>query len=149
MEANLYPAVNSKKTIFMKHVDNDFIIHGLFVNDIMHIPTNNTLEKESMHKYSKNFNITRGVLMESFLGVEVEQSDDMICLNLDKYIKEIDGDYSKFSAKTVGPKIAPNQPAVILTCDYCPIVLDPVEQRYNQSMIAKLQCAATWICFNI
>jgi len=34
MEANGYPAVNSEKTIFMKRVKDDFIIHGLFVDDI-------------------------------------------------------------------------------------------------------------------
>jgi hypothetical protein len=41
MEANGYPAVNSEKTIFMTRVDNDFILHGLFVDDMMHIPLMN------------------------------------------------------------------------------------------------------------
>ncbi len=73
----------------MKHVYDDFIIHGLSVYDMMHIPTNNVLCKEFMDKYSKDFDITCSVLMESFLGMEVEQSDDNICLHLDKHIKEI------------------------------------------------------------
>jgi hypothetical protein len=46
MEANGYQAVNSEKTISMKRVDNDFIIHGLFVDDMMHIPTNDSLREE-------------------------------------------------------------------------------------------------------
>jgi hypothetical protein len=52
MEANGYPAVISEKTIFMKRVNDDFIIHGLFVDDMMHIPTNDALREEFMDKYS-------------------------------------------------------------------------------------------------
>jgi hypothetical protein len=37
MERNGYAAVNSEKTIFMKHSGSKHIIHGLFVDDIMHI----------------------------------------------------------------------------------------------------------------
>jgi hypothetical protein len=81
MEANGYPAVNSVKTISMKRVGNYFIIHGLFADDMMDIPMNpinSSLWKEFMDKYSKDYDITGGVLMESFLGMEVEQSDDKI-----------------------------------------------------------------------
>jgi hypothetical protein len=39
MEQNGYPAVNSDKTIFMKRQGSDFIMHGLFVDDMMHVPT--------------------------------------------------------------------------------------------------------------
>ena len=39
MEQHGYPAVNSEKTIFMKRQDFYFIIHGLFVDDMMHVPT--------------------------------------------------------------------------------------------------------------
>jgi hypothetical protein len=39
MDDNGYPAVNSEKTIFMKRAGDDFIIHGLFVDDIMTAPT--------------------------------------------------------------------------------------------------------------
>ncbi len=40
MEANCYFAVNSEKTIFMKHEGKHFIIHGLFVDAMMDIATN-------------------------------------------------------------------------------------------------------------
>ncbi len=151
MEANGYPAVHSEKTILMKRVNNDFIIHGLFVDDMMHIPTNDALLEEFMDKYSKDFDITGGVLMETFLGMEVEQSDDNICLHLDNYIKDIVDEYSKFSAKTVRPKNIPSQPGVLLTREDCPIEPDPVKQKLDpsRSMIAKLQLAASWICFDI
>jgi hypothetical protein len=37
MKANGYLVVNSEKTIFMKHKGKHFIIHGLLVDDVMHI----------------------------------------------------------------------------------------------------------------
>jgi hypothetical protein len=45
MKANGYTAANSAKSIFMKREGKHFIIHGLFVEDIMmHIATNNKLK---------------------------------------------------------------------------------------------------------
>ncbi len=44
MEKNGYPAVNSEKTIFIKRQGDDFIIHGLFVDDMTHIPTCDALK---------------------------------------------------------------------------------------------------------
>ncbi len=51
METNGYPAVNSEKTIFMKQDGDDFIIHGLFVDDMMHVPTCDRIWKEFLDKY--------------------------------------------------------------------------------------------------
>ena len=73
MEKNGYPAVNSEKTIFMKWQGDDFIIHGLFVDDMIYIPTCDKLKQEFLAKYSKDFDITGGGLMETFLGMQVEQ----------------------------------------------------------------------------
>ncbi len=87
MEANGYPAVNSKKTIFMKREGTDFIMHGLFVDDMMHIPTCDRLQDEFLELYQKDFKITGGGLMETFLGMEVEQPGKVIRLHLDKYIR--------------------------------------------------------------
>ncbi len=60
MEKNGYPAVSSQKAIFMKWDGDNFIIHGLFVDDMMHIPTCDKLKQEFLAKYSKDFNITGG-----------------------------------------------------------------------------------------
>ncbi len=70
MIINGYLVVNSEKTIFSKTNLPDFIIHGLFVDDMMHISSCEELRKEFMDKYSKDFQITGGGLMETFLGVE-------------------------------------------------------------------------------
>ncbi len=85
MEKNGYPVVNSQKTIFMKRQGDDFIIHCLFVDDVMHIPTCGALKQEFMEKYTKDFNITGGSL-EIYLGMQVEQSPGKIRLHLN-YIR--------------------------------------------------------------
>ncbi len=73
----------------------------MFVYDMKHIPTNEALWKEFMDKYSKDFDITCCLLMESFLGMEVEQSDGKIPLHLDRYIRDLVDKYSNFSDKPV------------------------------------------------
>jgi hypothetical protein len=66
MEKNRYPAVNSEKTIFMHCVGNNYILHCLFVDDMMQISTSTKLKEELMIKYSKDFKITGGWLIKSF-----------------------------------------------------------------------------------
>ncbi len=55
MEKNCYPAVNSEKMILMKWDGDDFIIHGLFLDGMMHIPTCDKLKQEFLAKHSKDF----------------------------------------------------------------------------------------------
>ena len=62
----------TRKTIFMKRQGDNFIIHGLFVHDIMHVPTCDALKQEFMVKYTKDFQITGGGLIETFWGMQVE-----------------------------------------------------------------------------
>jgi hypothetical protein len=74
---NGYLAVNKEKRIFKKTKGSEYIIHGLFVVDMMHnitlhISSCDELKKEFMDKYSKDFEITGGGLMKTFLGMEVE-----------------------------------------------------------------------------
>ncbi len=57
-------------TIYMLQERNDFIRHGLFVVKMMHTSTNARLKEEFMKKYSKDFSITGGDLMKSFLGMQ-------------------------------------------------------------------------------
>jgi hypothetical protein len=81
--------MNSEKTIFMKQEGADFIIHRLFVDDMMHVPTCDKLRDEFLELYKKDFEITGGGLMETFLDMEVEQPDKVIRLHLDSYIQEV------------------------------------------------------------
>jgi hypothetical protein len=104
MEKNCYPARQG----------DDFIIHCLFVDDMMHVPTCDALKQEFMAKYTKDFQITGGGLMETFLGMQVEQSNGKIRLHLDNYIRETLDEYKEFSTKSLRPKQVPIQPGLIL-----------------------------------
>ena len=130
MERNGYPAINSEKTIFMKRKGSDFIIPGLFVDDMMHVPTCDELKDEFMEKYKKDFDITGGGLMETFLGMEVEQSGRVIKLHLDNYIQEVLSEYKDYIKKALRPKRVPMSPGLVLNNEDCPILPDARKQKY-------------------
>ncbi len=89
MERNGYAAVNSEKTMFMQRSGSEYIIHGLFVDDMMHIYSCDAIKDEFMKLYSKDFEITGGSLMKIFLGVQVKQVARTIKIHLDHYIKNV------------------------------------------------------------
>jgi hypothetical protein len=149
MEQNGYPAVNSEKTIFMKRQGSDFIMHCLFVDDMMHVPTCDKLRDEFLTLYQKDFEITGGGLMETFLGMEVEQPGKVIKLHLDSYIQEVLKDYKEYIKKSLRPKRVPMSPGLVLDNEDCPDLPDPRKQKYYRSFVAKLQFAASWIRFDI
>ncbi len=69
MEWNGYPAVMIERTIVMKRQGSDFIIHGLFVDNMMHVSTCDKLRDELVQLYKKDFEITGGGLTETCLGM--------------------------------------------------------------------------------
>ena len=89
MERNGYAAVNSEKTIFMKRSGSEYIIHGLFVDDMMHIYSCDAIKDEFMQLYSKDFEITGGRQMKTFLRMQVAQTARSIKIHLDHYIEEV------------------------------------------------------------
>ena len=46
MEEHGYLAVNSEKNIFMKHAGEEWIMHGLFVDDMIHASTSDDLRDQ-------------------------------------------------------------------------------------------------------
>ncbi len=68
--------------------------------------------------------------METFLGMQVEQSQGKICLHLDIYIREVLEEYKVFQEKLLLPKLAPIQPGLVLTKDDCPILPEPRKQKF-------------------
>jgi hypothetical protein len=90
MEDHGYAVVNSEKTIFMKHENGDRIMHGLFVDDMVHASTTEKLKQDFIAEYKGDFQITCNDLMTSFLGMEpeVEQDHNSIRLHLDTYIQD-------------------------------------------------------------
>ncbi len=61
---------------------------------MMHIATNNKLKNEIMEEYSRDFNITRGGFMKTFLGME--QSNRSIKLHLNHYVSEMLNEYKVY-----------------------------------------------------
>ena len=102
--------MNSEKTIFMKRKGSDYIIHGLFVDDMMHIYSSDEMKDEFLALYKKDFEITEGGKMETFVGMAVEQKCKSIKIHLDNYIKDVLTDYSAYIKKSLRPKKVPISP---------------------------------------
>ena len=51
MSDNGYHAVNNEETIFMKREGDDWIMHGLYVDDMQHSSTSQRLKNEFMTLY--------------------------------------------------------------------------------------------------
>ncbi len=73
----------------MKHQGPQFIMHGLFVVNMMHVPTCDNFLNDFLELYQKDFEITGRGLMETFLWLEVEQPGKLIKPHLDSYIQEV------------------------------------------------------------
>ena len=129
MESHGYLAVNSEKTMFMKRKGKEWIVHGLFVDDMAHASTCPKLKKRFIHEYKKDFDITEEGIMSTFLGMEVEQSKDSIKLHLDTYIQETLDEYKSIFKKFLKPKSVPMQPGVMLDNQDCPETPDQLEQK--------------------
>ena len=116
---------------------------------MMHIPTCDALKQEFIEKYTKDFDITGGCLMETYLCMQVKQSLGKIRLHLNNYIRETLDDYKAFQTKSLRPKLVLIQPELVLDKDDCPILPDPRKQKFYRLFVAKLQFTATWIRFDI
>ncbi len=77
----------------MKHKGANYIIHCLFVDDMMHICSCDAMKDEFLALYKKDFEITYGSKMETFLGMVVEQDDKSIKIHLDNHVKEVIAEY--------------------------------------------------------
>ena len=97
---------------------------------MMHVPTCDKLRDEFLKLYQRDFEITGGGLMETFLGTEVEQPGKVIRLHLDTYIQEVLTEYKEHIKKALCPKRVPMTPGNILTNEDCPITPDPRKQKY-------------------
>jgi hypothetical protein len=77
-----------------------------------------------MDKYSKDFEITGGSLMKTFLGMEVEQSGKTIKLHLDCYIQQVLAEYKIHIKKMLRLKKVPMSPGGIFKPDDVPELPD-------------------------
>ena len=79
--------VNGEKAILMKRSRSEYIIHSLFVDDMMHSYSCDAIKDEFMQVYSKDFEITGARQIKTFLGTQAEQTARSIEFHLDHYIK--------------------------------------------------------------
>ncbi len=75
--------MNIEKALCMKRENNEWIKHGLFVNDMTHASTRAKITRQFIMEYKGEFEITFKDLVTTFLGMEVEQDQEIIGLNLD------------------------------------------------------------------
>ena len=114
MEEHGYAAVNSEKTIFMKHVGDEWIMHGLFVDDMIHAATSDELRDQFILEYKEDFDITLEDVMSTFLGMEIEHNKENLTIHLDKYIQNTLVEYKAAVTKFLEPKQVPMQPGIML-----------------------------------
>ncbi len=98
----------------MKWDGEDFILHGLFVDDMSTVPNSDHLKKQFLALYSADFDVTGEDLMQSFLGLEVEQLDGCIKLHLDTYIQEHIAEYQLIQPKFLKLKKVPMSSVLVL-----------------------------------
>jgi hypothetical protein len=84
----------------MKSKGDEYIIHGLFVDDMRHIYSCDAMKDEFLALYKKDFDITGGTKMETFLGKSIK-------IHLDNYVKDVVAEYAKYIKKALRPKKVP------------------------------------------
>jgi hypothetical protein len=146
MEANGYLAVNSEKTIFMKREGKHFIIYGLFVDDMMHIATNNKLKNEFMEKYSRDFNITGGSFMKTLQAWRLNRATGRSRCTLTINVREMLNEYKAYIKKSLRPKFPSHKES---SFDQRIAPLSRIQTEPSQVFVAKLEFAASWIRFDI
>ena len=90
--------------------------------------------------------------MESFFGLDVEQSQSKISLHLDEYIQETLDVYNAHPGTkmmSLRLKTSPMQPGNVLTSADVQEMPDKKRQAFYRSMVAQLQFAATWARFDL
>ncbi len=102
-----------------------------------------------MALYKRDFDITGGTKMETFLGMIVKQSDKSIKIDLENSVKDVVAEYAEYIKEALRPKRAPISPGVAFKAEDVPELPYPLKQKYYRLFVAKLQFAATWIQFDI
>ena len=115
----------------------------------MHIYSCDAMKDEFLALYKKDFDITGGTKMETFLGMVVEQSSKSIKIHLDNYVKDVVAEYAVYIKKPLRPKKVPISPGVAFKPEDVSELPDPLRQKYYSSFVAKLQFAAKWIQIDI
>ncbi len=89
--------------------------------------------------YYADLNVIWRDLMQSFLGLGVEQLEGCTKLYLDTYIQELIAGYQLILKEEKKEQMSPG---LVLETNDCPEEPDPHLQKQYSSMVAKIQFAA-------
>jgi hypothetical protein len=146
MVENGYNPVNDEKTIFLKTEPNgDWLINGLYVDDMKHVPSCKRIFVDYLKKYNQRFKTTGGIskLADRFVGLEYEQGVDGIKLHQDGYVRTM---LSEFEAELPNPlrtKKVPMSLASEMIEDEEPEKSVDRQKRYR-SYVQKLTYLSVW-----
>ena len=86
----------------------------------------------ALHK--KDFEITGGGKMETFLGMAVEQKGKSIKIHLDNYVKEVLAEYADYIKRSLRPMTVPISPGVAFKAEDVPELPDQLKQKNYRSL---------------
>lgn len=145
MIAHDYLPINDEKTIFLKKVsDKEWIIHGLYVDDMKHIPTSPKLMQEFLTAYNRDFKTTGSaeILMDAFVGLQYKQDKRGVTIHQDVYIKDLIRDFETEFPEPLRPKKLPMRTETDLTEEEPDP--SPARQKAYRSWIQRLNYPAQW-----
>ena len=105
--------------MFMNREGDEWIMHGLFVDDMTHATTNDELRDQFIREYKADFNITLEDVLSSFLRMEIEHNKKDLVIHLDTYVQETLTEYKAAVSTFLKPKKVPVQPGIMLEQDDC------------------------------
>ena len=129
----------------MKREGDEWIMHGLLVDDMIHAATNDELLDQFIREYKADFDITLEDVMSSFLWIAIGHNKKDPAIHLDTYVQETLTEYKAAVSKFLKPKKVHMQQGVMLEQNDCPETPDLVKQKVYRSFVAKLQFAASWV----
>ena len=124
--------------MFIKHEGEEWIVHGLFVDDMIHASTSDDLRDQFISECQADFDMT-----SSFLGMEIEQKGSHYSFG---YIRP--GGPSRVQGN--GLRVPQAEAGANTTWNYlelgnCSQSPDLVKQKVYRSFVAKMQFAASWV----
>jgi hypothetical protein len=93
------------------------------------------MKDEFLALYKKDFDITGGTKIETFLCMVVEQSDRLIKIHLDNYVKDVVAEYAEYIKNALRPKKVPISPGIACKAEDVPELPDPLKLKYYRSFV--------------
>ncbi|GKD42135.1 putative ribonuclease H-like domain-containing protein, partial [Tanacetum coccineum] len=120
------------KTLFIKNDKSDILLVQVYVDDIIFGSTKKTLCLEFEQMMHKRFQMSSMGELTFFLGLQVQQKEDVIFISQDKYVADILKKFDYVTVKTASTPMKPNK-AIVKDEE-----ADNVDDHLYRSMIGSL-----------